>query len=188
MKKKLRAELLKKRDSIPSDQKKRKDTAVKKNLFNLKEFRNAENVLMYVSFRSEVDTTWYLEEILNLDKKLIVPLVNSKLKTLSLYEIRDTSELASGYMGIPEPAVDDDRLVHLSDIDLAVIPGSGFDTNGNRLGYGGGYYDRLLSKVENHIKAVALAFEEQITDDIPSEPHDIKMDIIVTDKRVVHCK
>ena len=188
MKKRLRAELLKKRDSILSDQKKRKDTAVRENLFALNEFRNAENILMYVSFRSEVDTTRQLEEILKLGKKLVVPLVDSKLKTLSLYEIRDTSELAPGYMGIPEPTVGDDRLVHLNDIDLVVIPGSGFDTKGNRLGYGGGYYDRLLTKAENNIPAVALAFEEQITDEIPAEPHDIKMDIIVTDKRVIYCK
>ena len=93
----------------------------------------------------------------------------------------------------PEPAVEESRRVTLRDIDLVVIPGTGFDVKGNRLGYGGGYYDRLLSyeatqmSRAEHIPTVALAFEEQIGDEIPAEPHDIKVDIIITDKRIIRC-
>lgn len=185
MKNELRAEVLKKRDSIPLDLKKRKDDAVRNNLFDLEEFIDAKSVLMYVSFRTEVDTFEQLSKILCLGKKLIVPLVNSKEKTLTLYEIKDITELEPGYMGIPEPHVSEDRKVELKDIDIVVIPGTGFDTKGNRLGYGGGYYDRLLADTESSIPKVALAFEEQIVKDIPAEPHDMKMDIIVTDERVI---
>ncbi len=187
MKKELRKELLTKRDSIPSSQTIKKNTAIKQSLFALDEFRKANSVLIYVSFRSEVDTIGQLQDILNLGKHLVVPLVDSRKKTLSLYQLKEISELTPGYMGIPEPSERKDREIRLEDIDLAIIPGSGFDPKGNRLGYGGGYYDRLLSNADN-ILAVALAFEEQITDDIPSEPHDIKMDIIITDSRVIHCK
>ncbi len=184
----MRAEVLKRRDSIPLDQKLQKDAAIKKSLFDLEEFIKAKCVLMYVSFRTEVDTFEQLEGILNLGKQLVVPLVDSKQKTLTLYEIKKTSELEPGYMDILEPKVSEVRKVKLNDIDIIVIPGTGFDTKGNRLGYGGGYYDRLLADADNHIPTIALAFEEQIVDEIPAEPHDIKMDIIVTDERVIKTK
>nr|MBC8412083.1 5-formyltetrahydrofolate cyclo-ligase [bacterium] len=91
------------------------------------------------------------------------------------------------------PGITVNREATLQDVDLVIIPGTGFDTDGNRLGYGGGYYDRLLSieskrlaQVE-HIPTVALAFEEQIGEEIPAEPHDIKVDIIITDERTIYC-
>ena len=187
MKNSIRAELLSRRDSISSDKKKLKDTAIKNRLINLEEFIDAKSVLMYVSFRTEVETIELLNGILCLGKTLVVPLVNSKQKTLSLYEIKDITELEPGYMGIPEPNVNENRKVELKDIDIVVIPGTGFDLNGNRLGYGGGYYDRLLSNADKNIPTVALAFEEQMLDVVPSEPHDMTMDIIVTDERVIKC-
>ena len=187
MKHDIRAEVLRRRDSIPLDLKKRKDDIIKNRLFNLDEFIDAKSVLIYVSFRTEVDTFGLLNGILCLGKKLVVPLVNSKQKSLTLYEIKDTSELVPGYMEIPEPEVSEDRKVELKDINIIVVPGTGFDIKGNRLGYGGGYYDRLLADAEKHIPTIALAFEEQIIEDISAEPHDIKMDIIVTDKRVIRC-
>lgn len=195
MKKKIRAKLLKKRDSIPADQKVLKERAIEKGLFSLDVFRKAKSILLYVSFRSEVDTTRYLRDVLRLGKKLILPVVDPGNKVLKLYEIKDTSELKPGYMGIPEPLVSEDRRVTLKEIDLVIIPGTGFDTKGTRLGYGGGYYDRLLSyesrelsKGEDHIVTIALAFEEQMGEDIPAEVHDINVDIIVTDKRLITCE
>ena len=187
MKNVLRTDLLNKRDLIPSSKRFQKETAIKKSLFGLEIFQNSKSILMYVSFRSEVDTISHLDEILDLGKKLIVPLVDSKLKTLTLYEIRSASELEPGYMGIHEPKAGAARIVNINDIDLAVIPGTGFDPKGNRLGYGGGYYDRLLADTEKHIPTIALSFEEQITDEIPAEPHDIKMDIIITAERIIEC-
>jgi len=187
LKNELRAELLRKRDSIPSSKRFQKETAIKRNLFGLDVFKNAKTILMYVSFRSEVDTITHLDDILMLGKKLAVPLVDSKQKSLTLYEIRSASELEPGYMGIPEPRLGEERIITLKDIDLVVIPGTGFDAKGNRLGYGGGYYDRLLANAEKHIPTIALSFEEQIADKIPAEPHDIKMDIIITAERIIEC-
>ncbi|MBL7032490.1 MAG: 5-formyltetrahydrofolate cyclo-ligase [Nitrospira sp.] len=187
MKNELRSQVLKKRDSITPEQKAVKDDSIKTRLFNLEEFIDAKSVLMYVSFRTEVDTFGQLKGILCLGKKLIVPFVNSNQKTLILYEIKDTSELKPGYMGIPEPEVSEDRKVELNDIDLIVVPGTGFDIKGDRIGYGGGYYDRLLSSASKKITTIALAFEEQIVENIPAEPHDMKMNIIVTDERVIRC-
>jgi 5-formyltetrahydrofolate cyclo-ligase len=195
LKRRLREKLLKKRDSIPPEQKVLKERAIEKRFFALNAFKNAKTILMYASFRSEVDTTGYLNDILKRGKRLVLPVVDSKHKILRFYEVKDISELKEGYMGIPEPGIRKNREVMLKDIDLVVIPGTGFDLKGNRLGYGGGYYDRLLgykarqlAKVDKHIMTVALAFEEQIGDEIPAEPHDIKVDIIITDQRLIYCK
>lgn len=188
MKQELRKTLLDRRDSIPPDKKLQKETAVRERLSALEAFKKAKCVLVYASFRSEVDTLKYLNDIAAAGKKLVLPLVAKEHKALRLYEVKDRSELVPGYMGIPEPGITEGREVELKDIDIVIIPGTGFDIQGNRLGYGGGYYDRLLGNAEKHILTIALAFEEQITEHIPAEQHDIKMDIIITDKRVIYCK
>ncbi|MBI4682113.1 MAG: 5-formyltetrahydrofolate cyclo-ligase [Nitrospirae bacterium] len=204
MKKKIRARLLRKRDSIPPEQKVLKEEAIAKRLFALEEFRKAKILLAYVSFRSEVDTTRFLQDVINSGKKLVLPVVDSRHRVLKLYEVKETSELEYGYMGILEPGVKEGREVILSDIDLIIIPGAGFDLKGNRLGYGGGYYDKLLSGTKDQEPGtskkepapnpqpptpflIALAFEEQVSEEIPSEPHDIKVDMIITDKRLIRC-
>ena len=194
MKKRLREKLLNRRDAIPPDLKSAKESAIEDRLFSLDVFKKARSILIYVSFRSEVDTRNYLNDIIQLGKKLVLPLVDTRHKVLKLYEINSPDELKPGYMGILEPGVLRYRRCSLKDIDLVIIPGTGFDPKGNRLGYGGGYYDKLLSMEArelaeiDHITTVALAFEEQIGEEIPSEPHDIKVDMIVTDERLIQCE
>jgi len=194
LKKRLREKLLNRRDAIPPDLKSAKESAIEDRLFSLDVFKKARSILIYVSFRSEVDTRNYLNDIIQLGKKLVLPLVDTRHKVLKLYEINSPDELKPGYMGILEPGVLRYRRCSLKDIDLVIIPGTGFDPKGNRLGYGGGYYDKLLSMEArelaeiDHITTVALAFEEQIGEEIPSEPHDIKVDMIVTDERLIQCE
>ena len=89
-------------------------------------------------------------------------------------------------MGIPEPPVSEQQM-NINDADIVIIPGAGFDASGNRIGYGGGYYDRLLSGLQKDIPVIAPAYEEQIVDSIPSEPHDIRVQMIVTDRRLIRC-
>ena len=77
------------------------------------------------------------------------------------------------------------KMMLLEDIDLVVIPGAGYDSHGNRLGYGGGYYDMLLAGRKKNMPIIALAYEEQLIDAIPAEKHDVRVDMIVTDQRVI---
>jgi 5-formyltetrahydrofolate cyclo-ligase len=185
MKRDIRKGILKKRDEISPDVKAEKDSFIKERLFTLPEFITAKTVFFYASFRSEVETLSMIEESFRMGKRIVLPKVDKKMHKLSLYEIKDLSELSLGYMGIPEPSLRDDRLVNLDDIGLVIIPGAAFDYSGNRLGYGGGYYDILLSEGSKKIPIIALAYEEQIVDKILSEIHDVKVDMIVTDKRVI---
>lgn len=185
MKKVIRNEVLRKRDKIPQEVKSVKDALIKEKLFSTQEFVNSKIIIFYASFRSEVDTLSMIQKSLEMGKRVVLPKVDKERHMLSLYEIKDLNELSPGYMGIPEPSLADERTVDIDDVDLVIIPGAGFDYSGNRLGYGAGYYDILLSKSKKKISIIALAYEEQIVDSIPSEKHDVKVDMIVTDTRVI---
>lgn len=179
----IRREVLKRRDSITEKDKKTKDESIKNTLIGLSEFDRAHTVLLYASYKSEVDTFGIIKYCFTKGKTIALPRVEPKSSELRLYEIKDLSELALGYQKIPEPAVGEDRLLQVNDIDLIIVPGVAFDISCNRLGYGKGFYDKMLN--EKTAPAIALSYEEQLVNSIPAESHDIKMDKIITDKRVI---
>ena len=185
MKNSARKELLKIRDQIPYEMSMEKDALIKLGLFTLPEFLSGRTILFYASFRSEVETLSIIRASLKMRKRAVLPKVDSEGHRLQLYEIKDLDELAPGFMGILEPLQTEARSMQLDDLDVAVIPGAGFDYSGNRLGYGGGYYDILLSGRKKEAPIIAIAYEEQLVDRIPAEKHDVKVDIIVTDERVI---
>ena len=187
IKRTIRRETLQKRDSLAKDLKAEKDISILQRIIMLPEFSDAKTILFYASFRSEADTMDMIKLSLHLGKLAVLPRVCKKEHILKLYEIKNMDELARGYMWILEPSVDEARLRKLPDIDLVIIPGAAYDTQGNRLGYGAAYYDKLLAGMERKIPVIAPAYEEQIAEKIPAEPHDIKIDMIVTDKRVIRC-
>jgi 5-formyltetrahydrofolate cyclo-ligase len=179
----VRAEALARRDAIPGPVRRTKDRAVAEQLSGLPEFRAAERVLLYASFRSEVDTAEIIEVALDRGKKVLLPKVDRENGTLSKHVINGMDDVSPGFAGIPEPTTEE-RL-RVEDIDLIVVPGVAFDTGGCRVGYGGGYYDRLLARVKGMRPIVALAYEEQLVDALPREEHDVNVDMIVTDRRVI---
>lgn len=182
----LRRELLRRRDHIPPVVRKVKDREIEARLYGLDEFISAKVIFFFASFRTEADTSGMITKSLQEGRKVILPKVEGK--DLGLYEIKGIAELRPGYMDIPEPSVlSDDRRADINEVDLIIIPGAAFDEAGNRIGYGGGYYDRLLSGLQKDIPVVAPAYEEQVEDCIPSEPHDIRVQMIVTDRRVIRC-
>lgn len=183
----IRKELLRRRDAIPPEVRKIKNRLILERLLSLEEFRNAGAIFFFASFRTEFDTAELMEASLAAGKRAVLPKVDREKHELVLYEIRDFSELSPGYMGIPEPA-SPETPVGINDVDLVIIPGAGFDPLGNRIGYGGGYYDRLLSGLQRPIPVIAPAYEEQIIDSIPSEPHDRKVQMIVTDRQLIRCE
>ncbi len=181
----IRKEVLGKRDRIPHELKGTKDSSIKQRLLTLPEFLSARSVLFYASFRSEVETSGIIRESLSMGKRAILPKVDKGRHGLRLYEIKSLDELVAGFMGISEPFQTEKKEIHLDKIDLVIIPGAGYDYSGNRLGYGGGYYDILLSGRKKNMPIIALAYEEQLIDAIPAEKHDVKVDMIVTDLRVI---
>jgi len=182
----LRKHVLARRDSIPVSVRKLKDRAIAERLFGLNEIQQATTVFFFASFRSEVDTFNMIRRSLEEGKRVALPRVEGA--DLGLYLITSLDEVAPGYMNIPEPAVlADDRKVGISDVDAVIVPGAAFDRNGNRIGYGGGFYDRLLAGMQRATPIIAPAYEEQVIDAVPAEQHDKKVSIIVTDRQEIRC-
>lgn len=184
----IRKAVLQKRDSIDIFTKRTKDALIKQRLFSLSQFNHSRTIFFFASFRSEVDTLTQITDALKIGKRVVLPRVDGKARELRLYEISVPDEMSPGFFGIPEPDVPPGREREINDVDFVMIPGAAFDYVGNRLGYGAGYYDKLLSRLEKPVPLVAIAYEEQIFDSLPYEPHDIRVHMIVTDRRVIDCR
>ena len=123
-----------------------------------------------------------IEDAIRRGKIIALPKVISDTE-MSFFKIDSITSLKNGYKGIPEP---DDSSVNISERpDLLIMPGLAFDNKLNRIGYGKGYYDRYLSNLNSHINTIALCFEEQIVDYLPSDEYDIRPDIIISDQRII---
>jgi len=180
----LRKAILTIRDSILPFVKKSKDRAIEERLFKLNEFKAAKTIFFFAAFRSEVDTFSMIGRALEEGKIIVLPRVEGQ--NLGLYVIKSLHELIPGYMGIPEPSVlTDDRKIAINEVDVIIIPGAAFDEAGNRIGYGGGFYDRLLAGLQRSIPVIAPTYEEQVIKSVPTEPHDRKVNIIITDLREI---
>ena len=154
---------------------------IKTKLFSLKEFKKAKTVMFFVSFGKEVNTHEMIKQALN-NKTVAVPVVkNNKLLISKIDRFEDLDKLNK--YKIPEPSKI--KGVDISDIDLVIVPGVAFDCEGYRVGYGKGYYDRFLNDFEK--LKIALAFECQIVKVCPKEDHDVIVDKIITEKRVIKC-
>ncbi|MDP7322999.1 MAG: 5-formyltetrahydrofolate cyclo-ligase, partial [Candidatus Woesearchaeota archaeon] len=115
------------------------------------------------------------------------PYVVKNNPILQLSEIKNFNELEPKTWGILEPKDEFIRKFDIENVDLVIIPGIVFDQNGHRIGYGYGYYDRFLKKLDKNVVKIGFGFEFQIVDKIPEEKHDVPVDIMVTEKRVINC-
>jgi 5-formyltetrahydrofolate cyclo-ligase len=187
-KKELRKETIERRDRIPSEVRTIKDRTIRDVFLGLKLYSECSRLLLFASFRSEVNTFPIIEKALQTGKRVALPRVNRSEKVLDLYYIDSLEQLERGYMGIQEPVVAPERIAMVEDMEVIVLPGVAFDEQGGRIGYGGGYYDRLIGSIRGRPHLIALAYEEQILPKIPMDPHDIRVDLIVTDRRVIEVR
>lgn len=183
MKEKIRKEMKEKRRKLSKEENRKKSKEIKERLFSLKEYRDAETVLFYVSYNGEVFTHDMIKESLK-EKKVVVPISNKEDCSLSLSELKNWNDLETSSYGILEPKKDCVKEVSINDIDLIIVPGVAFDCKGNRMGHGKGYYDRLLAN-KKQIPAVGLAFEFQIVKNIPTDSNDKPVDLIITEDRII---
>ncbi len=149
-------------------------------LITVPEFKRADRIYTYVSMDNEIDTIMLIDYSLSLEKRVFVPRVSGR--DMEFYEISDISELSPGYMGIYEPDING-REPDYSRTGFMCMPGLAFDKSHNRIGYGGGFYDRYLS-VENKLYKAALAYEAQLLESIPAQDGDVRPDMIVTEENI----
>ncbi len=174
MKHRIRKEIKKKLEAHSELEKTRKSAIIKDRLFNEKEFEKSKVVMFYVSLKDEVNTLTMVDEALKMGKRVCVPVVLMEEKRLIAGEIKDRKEdLEKQHFGIYQPKKGRVRELPLEDIDLVVVPGIAFDKTNVRLGRGHGYYDRFLSGLPKSAKTIGLAFDFQVLDDLPKDPHDV---------------
>lgn len=176
---------LARRDGISPEKRKELDAQVLDNLVSLSEYRKAGRVLLYASYRSEVDTVPIIEHAFKEGKEVVLPKVDESNGCLTKHIIAGMHDVSEGFRGIPEPTTK--ACIKVEDVDLLIVPGVAFSPSGDRIGYGGGYYDRLLPRVKGTRPIIALAYEEQIFEILATEGHDIGMDSIITPERMISC-
>ncbi|MFP4456685.1 MAG: 5-formyltetrahydrofolate cyclo-ligase [Clostridia bacterium] len=184
-KKELRNIILAERDRLSKKYRKEASEKIIEKIMDLKCFKKARTVMTFVSFSSEVDTRTFIEKCWRLGKRVVTPLAVMKTKELLIYEINNWNQLQSGVYGILEPIPDENRLVKPAEIDLVINPGVAFDMNLNRLGYGGGFYDRFYHNLDKKCTRVAIAFDMQIIKEVPTDRFDIPVDMLITEKRIL---
>jgi len=152
-------------------------------LVGVQEYRAAHCVLLFASLPDEIDTLPIIRRALSDGKRVILPRCVMRTRQLVLCPISDVDrDLAIGTLGIREPI--GDGTVATAEIDFAVIPARAYDEEGNRLGRGAGFYDRLLGDPSFRAIRCGLAYEEQVLVGLPCEAHDRPVEIIVTDRKV----
>lgn len=183
-KRRVRRRTLAARDTLPSTDRARLSAAACARAASLPELRAASSLFLFAAFRSEIDTGPLIAWALEHGKAVYVPRVLGPA-VMDAYRITDPStDLAPGAWGIPEPKGDREP-VDPAKLDVAVVPGSVFDAAGRRCGYGGGFYDAYLPRLREGVPRIGLAFELQLVDDLPCEPHDLAVHVIVTESRVL---
>jgi 5-formyltetrahydrofolate cyclo-ligase len=183
----IRNSTLARRDALTEKERKAKSAQIMDRLFDFANFLEARVVLFYMNTKSEVGTVDMITRAMAAEKSIVLPCVDKKEKQLITYKVDDLEQdLEPGYGKIPEPTAQRCKQMPFEHIDLAIIPGIAFDERGGRIGHGTGFYDRLIPKLEITTRKVGLAFECQIVPQIPMEPHDRYIDIIITEKRTIY--
>ena len=177
----LRREVLAARDALPPDDRAALGGAIIERLLALPETVDARTVMAFWSFGSEVDTAPLIHRLLDEGRTVALPRTEGPDIVPVTYERGDP--VRSTAYGAMEPPLG--RVLGADELDLVVVPGVAFDRGGNRIGYGRGFYDRLLSGRRRDVPAVAIAFGIQVVDAVPIGGADRRIDAIVTEDKVI---
>lgn len=195
-KKELRKEILELRDNLTENQRKEKSEEITNKISTHSSFQAADKILLFASYKSEVDTSLIMNKALAMGKQVYLPKVEydecTGREEMEFYQIFSEADLEEGYKGIREPkAKPANRFVMPADEKvLMILPGAVFDLDGNRIGYGGGFYDRYIKRLDGEAFKAALAFHCQIVEpeSIPCEPYDAQINAIVSEEGLYICK
>ena len=178
-KKILRKEMRSKRTELNEEDRKIASHKIISRLIADINYKNSTTIMAYVSMPEEIQLNELFDDAFENKKILAVPLIVGR-GTMRPVFLPSMDSLVVGDFGILTVRQDQRSFVEFDDIDCVIVPGAAFDRNGNRLGLGGGYYDRFLKRVPQ-AKRIALAFNFELFDKIPVAEYDTKMDIIITE-------
>lgn len=170
---------LARRAALSPDECHRASLLIAQRLSQLPEYRAARTIALYSPIRNEVDVSGLLSDALMAGKRVVFPRVRDK--EIDFLAVTSVAQLVPGAFGVAEPV--DGEPVAVEDIDLFVIPGVAFDRSGHRLGYGKGYYDRVLARLKRQT-TVGVAYGLQVVDTLPTEGHDQRLSMLVTEETI----
>lgn len=177
------------REQLPADTRAAHSATITERLLQLPEYRQAGTVLGYMNFGAEFASELWVARVLADGKRLILPKVNRHTNHLDLYRLDDfETQLAQGSWGIREPIVERcTRVFAPNEVEFALLPGVAFTREGARLGYGGGFYDKLFAGLTHRPILAAACFSLQIVELLPQEATDVKVDLIATEQETISC-
>jgi len=175
-----RKDLKRLRQEIPGSLRKQNNLDIRRNLLSLQGLGDAKSIFCFVSYGAEVDTHGIIDELLRQGKQLAVPKITES-RLMNAIQFQDWGDLEAGELGILSPRW---ATAIIDKFDVTITPGLGFTERGDRLGFGRGYYDAWFRKNDPGLK-IALSYEAQINANLPVEAHDVKVDIIVTEERII---
>jgi len=189
MKQGIRKNILILRERLPAGIRAAHSTAITERLLQLPAYRQADTVLGYMNFGAEFTSELWVKRVLADGKRLALPKVNRHTNHLDLYWVEDLeNQLATGLWGIREPVVERcERLAAPNEVEFALLPGVAFTRDGARLGYGGGFYDKLLASITRRPVLAAAAFALQIVEQLPQEANDVKVEWVITEQETIAC-
>ncbi len=185
-KERLRRIYIEKRDGLSREEILYKSRSIEERLFENVGYKEASSILFYVSFRSEVNTLPLLKRSIEEGKRVLVPVTDKKRKILHIAHLESISALKESTYGIKEPSLTSSRSISYQEVELVIVPGVIFDERGFRVGYGGGYYDRLLVQLGEDVLRMGLAFEIQLLERLSPEVHDQPVHTIITEERTLY--
>ncbi len=176
----LRAQLKQHRSEISGNRRQQKNIAVQQRLLSLPALKVAKSVFCFISYGTEVDTHDIIDRLMAQGKQLAVPRIIDS-GPMHAVPFNDWAELETAQLGILSPR---STMAPQQVFDITITPGLGFTENGERLGFGKGYYDAWFQANEAGLK-IALAYETQILDTLPTTEQDIRVDMIITEARLI---
>lgn len=187
LKEELREKYFEKRQNLSDEFIKNKSEEIINKLVEYVQEHNYNDIMIFVSFRNEVDTHGLIKKWLkDKEKTIYVPYIDKDLDEMKVSKIQNyIKDLKPGVFDILEPREELKGNTSIKNIELIIVPGLIFSKQGYRIGYGGGYYDKFLSKVKPTVDKIGITCSDFIVDDLPVDKHDLPVDKIITDQEII---
>ena len=184
-KKTLRKEILSNRSNLKKEVRVHSENLIFDQLCQMNAFSHANVIASFVSFRDEISTDAINRFILESGKTLLLPYISMQTKEMTFHKVNALDELIVNTYGIPEPNPEIHEGFDIQKIECVLTPGLGFDKQGYRLGYGGGFYDRLFQTIKKTIPKIGIAFSIQLVDTLPIETFDSPITHLITELGII---
>lgn len=182
-KQELREKMKIKRSALSKEFADEKSKTICKRFSETDVYKKSHFIAAYMSIKNEVDLKSLIDRAFADGKRVCIPVTDTKTNNMFLSEIFKDDDFESGAFGIKEPKIK--RRTDAKSVDLMLVPGLAFDFSGGRIGWGKGYYDRLIPQVSSVL--VGIGYEFQLCGAVETQEHDCKMDYILTESEMVVC-